>query len=87
VRAIAFVPYNWSVEELFCTIVLHLIIISVLNSIAVTLSWSLVDRFIKSQRLSSPVSSTTRIPALIPSSLTHYLQMSVENDLALILVT
>jgi len=34
--------HNWSVDVLFCAIVLHLIIISVLNSIAVTLGWSLV---------------------------------------------
>lgn len=42
VRAIAFVLHNWSVEVLICATVLHLIIISVLNSIAATLGWSLV---------------------------------------------
>ena len=42
VRAVAFVLHNWSVEVLFCAIVLHLTIISVLNSIAATLGWSLV---------------------------------------------
>ena len=64
VRVIAFVLHNWSVEVLFCAVILHLIIISMLNSIAATLDWSL-DRFIKPQRLSSYVSSTTRIPPLI----------------------
>lgn len=42
VRTIAFVLHNWSVEVLICAIVLHLVIISVLNSIAATLGWSLV---------------------------------------------
>jgi hypothetical protein len=42
VKAVAFVLHNWSVEVLFCAIVLHLIIISVWNSITATLVWSLV---------------------------------------------
>jgi hypothetical protein len=42
VRAVAFVLHNWSVEVLFCVILLHLIIILVLNSIAAILGWSLV---------------------------------------------